>query len=484
MDELVEHNKQSVELINHLAIVLKTLQAHDLQNAAVIQQTEKLAALADALLSDDGMLRIELLGESFVVDEIKVRCSLESLPNFEYLAAEFRTRDLGAIVLRDTVDGHDLRGLFAALSASGLSDAPFESLQQALEQSPHIVVERLKSVQEAPLPSDMRRTIKKTYFNAVSFTKGVMNSLKSGEPVSIKSATRVVRSMVDLVLEEEQLMVGMTAIKDYDEYTYHHSVNVSILSVALGQRLGLGKKALTELGLAAFFHDIGKVEVPNDILNKPSALTDEEWASMRKHPVWGLKMALRIKAIDAVIINAAIANFEHHLNYDYTGYPKVQRAIGQDIYSRIISIADQYDALTSSRVYRRAAYAPDKALSILVKDSGVRVDPKLLKVFINMIGVFPIGTLAMLTTNEFGLVCESNALFPDRPKVRVIVDENGMRNDYVVDLAEKTPEGSFSRSITVTLDANNYRLNLAEYLIDDALPRTPPGSGRAGQAGG
>ena len=161
----------------------------------------------------------------------------------------------------------------------------------------NISVEKLKKIVEE-MSLEPRKMVKKTYFNAVSIHKGVINKIKSGEKVNIKKAKRVVESMVDQILEQEQLLLGMTAIKDYDEYTYHHSVNVSILSIALGQRIGLNRKMLTELGMVAIFHDIGKMEIPYEILNKPTNFTDYEWNIVRKHPVWGVKALLRLKKLD------------------------------------------------------------------------------------------------------------------------------------------------------------------------------------------
>jgi putative nucleotidyltransferase with HDIG domain len=272
--------------------------------------------------------------------------------------------------------------------------------------------------------------------------------------------------MVDQILEEEQLLLGMTAIKDYDEYTYHHSVNVSILSVALGQRLGMNRKMLTELGMVALFHDIGKMEIPNEVLNKPTNFTDEEWKIMRKHPVWGLKAILKLKKLDELMMTSAIVSFEHHMNYDHSGYPAVRKPMELDFFSRIVSLADQYDAMTSSRVYSRVPLSPDKALSIMMERAGRQLDPLLFKFFTNMVGVYPIGTLVMLDTRELGLVCECNQLFPSRPRVMVIVDSLGKRTrGHVVDLAEKSAGEVYIRSIRKTMDPNKYKVNLAEYLL-------------------
>ena len=460
----VEETKKTVEIISNLAILMRTSQVHDINNIAVTNLIEKVSGLINDFLKEERLLQIDLVGEFFYANDTRLRYSIEHLLNFDFLARELKKRNTGTLIFKEKISPEDLKTFVRVFISSGFSKDPLKTMLEGLKGTKTILVDKLKRVKEDEA-LDMRKVVKKTYFNAVSFSKGLMNKIKSREAVNIKKAKRIVESMVDLILEEEQLFLGMTAIKDYDEYTYHHSVNVSVLAIALGQRLGLSKKALNELGLAALFHDIGKVEVPVEILNKPSAFTEEEWLIMKKHPLWGVKALLNLKAPDPFLLRSAIVAFEHHLHYNYSGYPSVKTKQEQDLYSRIVTIADQYDAMTSSRVYSRVPLPPDKALSILIDRSGTQVDPLLLKFFINIVGVYPIGSLVLLNTNELGIVYQSNPVFPDRPRVRIIMDSTGMRTDQTVDLSEKDPEGRFLRTIVKTLDYTKYKINLAEYLM-------------------
>ena len=137
-----------------------------------------------------------------------------------------------------------------------------------------------------------------------------------------------------------------------------------------------------------------------------------------------------------------------------------------DFYSKIISLVDQYDGMTSARVYSRIPMPPDRALSLMMERAGTQLDPILFKFFINMIGVFPVGTLVMLDTRELGLVYQSDTVFLDRPKVLVVISSKGEKADrYFVDLTEKASDGKFLRTIVKTMDPNKYRINLAEYLL-------------------
>lgn len=460
-----ESIKYAKDIINQLAVIIRTAQIHDVGNVAVVSAIDRFVTSINSLLREYNVLTLELLGEFFYFNETRVRYAMEYLLNFDFLSREFKRRGLGSMTFSGRILAEDIKAFLRAFISSPYSQSPYESLLEGISNIDSISVGPLKKIVEEG-DFDIRRVVKKTYFNAVSFTKGVITKIKSGEKVSIKKAKRVVESMVDMILQEEELLLGMTAIKDYDEYTYHHSVNVSILSVALGQRLGLSRKALTELGLVALFHDIGKMEVPPEILNKPTNFNDEEWRIIQKHPFWGVRAILKLKGLDNTSIRTAIVAFEHHLNFDLSGYPKITRPLNLDFYSRIVSLADQYDAMTSSRVYSRIPMAPDKALSVMMERSGTQLDPLLFKFFINMIGVYPIGTLVLLDTKELGLVYGANPVFQDRPRVLIIIDGNGQRvSGPIVDLTEKGEDGKYLRTIIKTMDPNKYRINLAEYLL-------------------
>jgi HD-GYP domain-containing protein (c-di-GMP phosphodiesterase class II) len=462
--EDVVERRSSQDIINQLSVILRNAQIHDPNNIAVVSAIERFISLINPLIEKERTVALELMGEFFYLDGMRIRYSLEYLLNFDFLIREFKNRELGSIIFRDKINADDIKLFVKAFTSAGL-DEPFEKISDIMAPSSRIMVERLKKIKEGD-EVDVRKIIKKTYFNAVSYSKGVMNKIKSGEKVNIKKAKRIVETMVDQILGEEQLLLSMTAIKDYDEYTYHHSVNVSILSVALGQRIGLSKRVLTELGLAALFHDIGKIEVPHEVLNKPSNFNEDEWRLIRKHPIWGVRSILKLKGFDPVTVRSSIVAFEHHLHHDLSGYPRVRHYKELDFFSRIVSIADQYDAMTSARVYSRVPMTPDKALSLMMERSESQLDPLLLKFFINMIGVYPIGSLVMLNTKELGLVYESDVVFVDRPRVLIIVDSKGKRvQGLVVSLTEKDKYGRYLRSVTKTLDTNKYKINLAEYLL-------------------
>lgn len=464
--EELDLHKNAKDLINQISIVVRTAQIHDENNVAISSSISKFVSIINMLLDKESLINLELRGEFFYINEYRIRYSLEYLLNFDFLVREFKKRELGSVTFKHQIKMDDIKTFTKAFISSPFLDDPFNAFEDKMSGVQSIEVGRLKTIADDTDSLDARKMIKKTYFNAVSYTKGILNKIKSGEKVNIKKAKRVMESLVDHILEEEQLLLGMTAIKDYDEYTYHHSVNVSILSIALGQRLGLSRKMLTELGMVALFHDTGKTEVPSEVLNKPTNFTDDDWKIIKKHPMWGLRAILKLKKLDDLTMKSAIVSFEHHMNFDNSGYPKTRQKIALDLFSRIVSIADQYDAMTSARVYSRTPMAPDKALSIMMERSGTQLDPLLFKFFINMVGVYPIGTLVMLDSKELGLVTESNQIFSTRPRVLLIIDRQGKKIEgHIVDLTEKDESDNYFRSIIKTMDPNKYKINLAEYLL-------------------
>jgi len=464
--EELQQESAAGELLNSLSLILKTSQIHHIDNKAVVNAIGKFISVLKGYPTGD--VRIEIIGDYFYIDGNRVRYTPEYTFNFDFLMREFKRIRLGTVILHRGVGFDEIKRLIMAIIDSGFSEEPFNKLTEALSGIDNIEIIELKKVKEDLSRLEKKEVVKRTYSNTILLTKDVFNKLKTGEKANIKKAKRVIGTVVDQIIEDETMLIGMTTIKDYDEYTYYHSVNVSILSVALGHRLGLPKRVLSRLGLAALFHDIGKIDIPIDILNKPTDFTEDEWRIVREHPKNAVVLLIRMRNIDELLISLVIPAFEHHLNCDLSGYPKVRSKMEIDLFSKIISIADQYDAMTSARVYSRVPMSPDLALSNMMEKSGKQLDSTLLKVFISMVGVYPIGTLVMLDTNELGLVFENNPNpdFIDRPRVLVLCDSSGNKVEgRVVDLMEHDETGRFKRTILKTLDPNKYNINLAEYLL-------------------
>lgn len=214
----------------------------------------------------------------------------------------------------------------------------------------------------------------------------------------------------------------MATLKSFDDYTFNHSVNVSLISMLIGKRLGLSQPYIEVLGTASMLHDLGKLVVPREILNKPGRLTESEWRVMYAHPEQGAQKLL--ERVDAHDIAITVA-YEHHSGYVGDGYPTLVPGKRQHIYSRIVAIADVFDALTSPRAYR-TQLSPAEALKYVIDGQGTNFDPDLVKVFFRTTGVYPVGTAVYFNTGETGVVHDTNESAPVRPVVKLVFNSSGI----------------------------------------------------------
>ncbi|MDR3135685.1 MAG: HD domain-containing protein, partial [Deltaproteobacteria bacterium] len=308
---------------------------------------------------------------------------------------------------------------------------------------------------------------KKSYSRALAVMTGLNDKLSSGEQVSITKPRRVVQDMVEGLFENESLLLSLSTIRDYDDYTCTHSVNVAILSMCLGKRIGLSKIQVMTLGLSALFHDLGKVDIPIELIRKTSKFTDTEYETVKNHPLHSVIRILRINAEHNLKSRLLVSPYEHHLGVDLAGYPKSSRVSPLTLYGRIVAISDHYDALTSSRSYRPVPISPDQALNIMLQIAGSQLDQILLKVFINMIGIYPIGTLLLLDSREVGMVSQTEAGSDQGRPICVILDyeNNALKKGDVVDLAEKDLGGAFLRNIMRCFHPSEFGLNPSDFLL-------------------
>jgi HD-GYP domain-containing protein (c-di-GMP phosphodiesterase class II) len=247
----------------------------------------------------------------------------------------------------------------------------------------------------------------------------------------------------------------------YDEYTFTHSVNTAILAVSLGTFLSFSKPQLAALGVAGLMHDIGKVSVPIEIINKPGKLTDDEWEEVKRHPIEG---ALILADIPGVSKMAMVAAFEHHQHGDVRGYPRMDDSHQQHLFSQIVAISDAYEALTAARVYYSIQMPAEKAVQILLSKRGSTFNPILVKAFVNMIGIFPIGTILKLDTGEIGLVVHQTRDLM-RPRVLLLSKFDGSEKDSGTEASLlETLSGRYKRTAIGTINPYTAKIDIKKYL--------------------
>jgi HD-GYP domain-containing protein (c-di-GMP phosphodiesterase class II) len=317
-----------------------------------------------------------------------------------------------------------------------------------------------------------RRTRKAvlTYSYAMHSLQEVADRLTTNKSASLGKSVQLIQNMVDLIMNDDNVLLDLSTIRDYDDYTFTHSINVSILSLCLGHRIDLSKLSLSRLGLSALFHDLGKIDIPKEIINKPGKLTKKEFNIIKRHSMNSVRRILKLRASYDRKAGILLPPFEHHLRYDLSGYPKTPRKKPISLFGRIITIADFYDAITAPRIYRKSYLSPDKALGLMLKDSGTMFDPILLKVFINMLGVYPIGTVLVFENAELGLVAHAPDEDVDPGALWALLlekDENGdFRKGSYINLGMWNPEvGKFNRPIQKTLHPADLGIQPAEFLV-------------------
>jgi HD-GYP domain-containing protein (c-di-GMP phosphodiesterase class II) len=246
-------------------------------------------------------------------------------------------------------------------------------------------------------------------------------------------------------------------------------VNVCIFSVALGRKLGLSKLQLYDLGIAALFHDVGKSRVPLDVLNKQGGLSDEEWRIMQAHPWLGVLTLFGLRGYGEIPYRGMIVAYEHHMKTDLTGYPKSVRPRDPSIYSKIVAVADGFDAATSRRVYQTVPIQPDQVLKEMWENPRRGYDAVVVKAFINLIGIYPVGTCVILDTLEVAIVHNANADVSQvhRPVVRIVTTPEGaiQHPGFLADLAQRDAAGSFPRTVVKVTDPVKYGINVSDYFV-------------------
>lgn len=249
---------------------------------------------------------------------------------------------------------------------------------------------------------------------------------------TLANARKQVDSIVDEISTNKDVLINLMDLQAFDDYTYNHSVNVAILSISLGVALGLNKSELCKLGFAALLHDIGKVFVPKEILNKPAKLTDEEFEEMKSHSRLGWDHIKRGLGISDEIL---IGILEHHEKYGGGGYPSNIEGDEISLFGRIIAAADVYDALTSQRPYRKAML-PSDAVEYVMASIMTQFDPLIVNTLVKKIAPYPVGTSVTLSNGTTAIIKENNKECCLRPIVRIYLEGEEEVEPYEIDLAD------------------------------------------------
>jgi len=427
-----------------------------------------LLSSADKLLSQINELLVMRKDVAFYLVGGELFFETNSVPVDQGLVAlmeQFSSRDVGGVIFKPGLTNKELIR-FAYLMNN---DAKFFADRRKVEdvmvsdEITHIEIHRVLLVDKKVGSSikEGKKRATEVFLDSVSTVKDMVHSVHLDRPVNMRQVNTTVQTLVDNILNNRDALLGLTNLRMYDEYTFAHSVNVSVLAISLGTYLSFEKPQVAALGVAGMMHDIGKVSVPLEVINKPDKLTDHEWEMVKRHPVEG---ALLLADVPAMTKIAMVASFEHHQHGDIRGYPRMDDRLQQHPFSQIIAIADAYDAIIAARVYYKVPTPPEKGVQILLSKSGIAFNPVMVKAFVNMIGIFPIGTVLKLDTGEIGIVMHQTRDLM-RPRILILTTFDGSEKEdpnAEVSLLE-TQGGRRKRSIIGTIEPVSANIDVKKY---------------------
>jgi len=463
-------------LVTKFHVLMKISQIYDSRNVALQQFIQESLQTINVLIEKEGTLSLKVVRDDLFLNDQRLRYSVEGFTSFKYLLTQWKKRMIGEVMIKGVLDEGSLKEFIYTLM-----NLEEHNQENATLLNDHLWNHEIFSIEAYPLEvlegeepgmtlrkEDPREMAKKVFFETIGSVKEVITHINAKQYADARKLKRLAQNAVSLVIEDESILLGLTTIKHYDEYTFNHCVNVSIYSMSIGKRLGFSRKTLTELGITALLHDVGKSKIPLEVLNKPGPLDGSEWGLMKRHPLMGVEIVLNLKQLGEINPKMVVGILDHHLKPDLSGYPKLFRKREVSLFGRIIQIADSYDAMTTPRIYKKIPYTPEQAMAILLRERIVHYDPLLLKVFIGLVGIYPIGSLVLLSTREIGIVYKPNPdpKWMDRPAILLISrDEKKQARKQLADLTEKDEQGRFKRTVVKTLDPYKYHIDIAKYMM-------------------
>jgi len=283
--------------------------------------------------------------------------------------------------------------------------------------------ERMAAIAEEPRKREPRTELavevqraRKLHGEANRVVKGMLRDIRLGKQIEMELVEPLVERMVDSIFRNQDALLPLARLKEHDNYTFQHSVSVCALLVAFARSLGLERKIIKEIAIGGLLHDVGKAQVPDEILNKPAKLTDAEFAKMKSHVVQSIVILQNTPGISQIALDVA---GQHHERFDGTGYPNKLKGEEISLYGRMGAIVDVYDAITSDRVYHKGM-APTAALGRLLEWSKYHFDPALVRTYVKCVGIYPTGSLVRLESGRLAIVREQHGDKMMQPKVTVI----------------------------------------------------------------
>ena len=421
-------------LVLQLHMVLRTLRIHDPTNRALLIATENLKDTINTLWASlDKTVRLQFVDGVVYLNDNRIRLEGSAHTQVQTLQREFEQRGLGGLAFARPVDSAALKDFLLRFSRPVTNDEERQALRTELESFRDFALEILdlahfKDVdEEEQLRVDKKTFALQTYAKSVVAVREFVRAVQQGkDPTQGKlQVTRIVQDMVDIATERVNFMLKLAAIKTADEYAFNHAANTCILSIVLGRALSVDRLLLVDLGMAGLFADIGFALLPPQLSESAATFNEAERRAIRDAMIRQIRAIVGRGQISDGMMRRVVVAYEHHMPYlnSETGRPRPIH-----LFSRIVAVADAFDALTTRRPWREG-YTPDEAIRLLMEDAGTRFDPLVVKVLINLLGLYPLGCPVRLESGETAVVYHNSndpRLF-DKPWVKVVLDPRGTR---------------------------------------------------------
>jgi putative nucleotidyltransferase with HDIG domain len=448
--------KKAEDLVRRLATALRGTDLYSPTHPLVHRGIDGLAAAATEALQSAPSVVIGFIGDEVIVDAARLPRGTAALVGF---ARDLREREIEKVTLSRGLTRDEVRGLVTVL-ADRKSPVPLAE-QMAANGVRHVTLGKVV-VEEVSDDQVGIAAARRLYSAAVETAESLWQAAKAGDHPDPTAARKIIDGLARLVVQDRTSLMALTALKKYDNYTFTHMVNVSALAMAQARALNIQGPLLREFGFAALMHDIGKVNTPVEVLNKPDKLTKDEFEIMKQHVVDGAHILRRTPEMPAL---APIVAFEHHLKQDLSGYPEHIGSRKLNLCTMIVSIADVFDALRSTRPYRKGL-ATDRIRTIMGEQDSPAFNQPLLKRFVNLMGLFPVGNLVRLSTDELAVVSAEHPTDPFRPQVKIISDKSGalLEAPVLANTWERDGRGEHTRAVVEAVDPEPLGIDPLTYL--------------------
>ncbi len=425
------------EIFGQIAVVAKNISIFPFKHPMVLESAMEAVTLLKLVWGDSVQVTFHIINsELYFEKHLLPEATLKHAAFINHLSS----RGFTNISLKREISPENLAHFFAVINADRNQVLNESNVKKRLKEEGVAGIE-FNSLLPINMIGNMYNLVTKesaspaahSYQGAVSCLESLGDEMTTSPPaIDTMGLQNSVSDLVENFLDDRSATLGVMSIKNYDRYLFHHSVNVAVTSLLIARKLSFNEQQMRAVGLSGLLHDLGKLQVPRDIISKSERLSEAEWSIMRSHPIQGAKMLMKHENLGELPILAAL---EHHVGYDLSGYPTLKNIARPHIIARIVGLADVYEAITANRSYR-PAQSVGTAIKALLNGSGGQFDPLLVKLLLSITGVFPPGSQVKLKNGAVAVVVEPNEDQPFFPKVRLMEDALSSDPELVINTAQ------------------------------------------------